>query len=533
MSVGAGEPLFETSGLATPLPPPLRPGTAGDKVMDIEQLARVTAAHRDRGEKVVHCHGCFDLLHIGHIRHLRQARKLGQVLVVTITPDHYVDKGPGRPAFPQELRAEALAALDCVDYVAINRWPTAEKTLRLLRPHYFVKGSEFKDTGSDRTGKIGREERVVREIGAELAFTEDIVFSSSNLINRYFSNQPAEVNQFLERYRQSFPLPDNLELLDRMGRLKVLVIGDTILDEYQYCETIGRSSKDPVLALKYKGHELQAGGVLAVANHLADFAGEVELVTVLGGAESQEEFIRSRLHPRVRPRFFYQPDAPTLIKRRFLDEYTLGKLLEVYVYDCRPLREQVATDICRHLHRAMAACDLVVASDFGHGAISPEMVLTLCRHAPFLAVNTQANAGNRGFHTISRYPRGDFVCLAEHELRLEMRSAAGPVEPMLHQVAGRLDCERMVVTRGSKGCLVREGAGGVSRVPAFSQKIVDRVGAGDAFFSVTALAARLGAAPEQIGFLGNVAGSLAVEVLGNQRSVSRLAFEKYLTAALK
>ena len=164
-----------------------------NKTKEIEELARELAILRDQGKKIVHCHGVFDLLHIWHIRYLEQARGMGDVLVVTITPDRFVDKGPHRPAFTETLRVEALASLSLVDYVAINKWPTAEETLRLLRPHIYVKGSEFKNTSGDMTGKIAQEERVVQEIGATLALTEDIVFSSTNLINRYLSNFPQEI----------------------------------------------------------------------------------------------------------------------------------------------------------------------------------------------------------------------------------------------------------------------------------------------------------------------------------------------------
>lgn len=94
-----------------------------------------------------------DLLHIGHIRYLEKAKRLGDILVVTVTPDCYVNKGPHRPAFPDLLRAEAIAALDAVDYVAINEWPTAVETLDLLRPDVYAKGAEFRQ---NRTPEIDR-----------------------------------------------------------------------------------------------------------------------------------------------------------------------------------------------------------------------------------------------------------------------------------------------------------------------------------------------------------------------------------------
>src|SRR5882762_3471869 len=112
----------------------------GNKIKRVDELATTIAALHTDGKKVVHCHGVFDLLHIGHIKHLEAARKLGDLLVVTLTPDRHVNKGPHRPAFPERLRAEALASLACVDYVAINQWPTAVETIELLKPSLFVKG---------------------------------------------------------------------------------------------------------------------------------------------------------------------------------------------------------------------------------------------------------------------------------------------------------------------------------------------------------------------------------------------------------
>lgn len=505
------------------------------KIRELRELADIIKDIRSKNKnrRIVHCHGVFDLLHIGHIRYFEQAKRLGDLLVVTITPDRFVDKGPHRPAFTENLRAEAIASLSCVDFVAINHWPTAEDTLRLIRPDFYVKGSEFKDTGSDMTGKIGREEKVVKEIGATLAFTEDIVFSSSNLINRYLSHLPKEIQEYLKLFKTRYPLKSVIDVLEKMASLNVLVLGDAIIDEYQYCEAIGKSSKDPVLAIKYQSHDVFAGGVLAVANHIANFAKKVKLVTILGECDSYEDFIRNKLSPKITPYFIIKPNASTIIKRRFIDGYSFNKLLEVYVLDDTGLPPKKDHEVSKWLQQELPQYDLVIAADFGHGAISKQIRNTLERHAKFLAVNTQANAGNRGFHTITRYPRADYACLAEHEIRLELRDPVGPIRPMMDTVAKKIGCRRMVVTRGRRGCLVRDEAGDFIEVPAYAQKIVDRVGAGDAFFSVTAMAAVQDAPHEVLGFIGNVVGALAVEFLGNQKPIEMLAVKKYLVSLLK
>ena len=156
------------------------------KILEISQLASRIARRKSEGKTIVHCHGCFDLMHPGHIKYFQAAKMMGDVLVVTISPDRFVDKGLGRPVFNEDLRAESISALECVDYVAINKWPTAEEALRLIKPDIYVKGQEFENM-EDKTGKIQKEVEVIKEIGAEIRFTHEIVFSSTELLNQYFT----------------------------------------------------------------------------------------------------------------------------------------------------------------------------------------------------------------------------------------------------------------------------------------------------------------------------------------------------------
>ncbi len=85
--------------------------TTPGKICSIEQLGIESARLKALGKRVVLCHGTFDLMHTGHIRHLQRARQEGDVLFVSLTADKFVNKGPGRPVFSEDLRAETLAAL--------------------------------------------------------------------------------------------------------------------------------------------------------------------------------------------------------------------------------------------------------------------------------------------------------------------------------------------------------------------------------------------------------------------------------------
>ncbi|MBI2264655.1 MAG: adenylyltransferase/cytidyltransferase family protein, partial [Armatimonadetes bacterium] len=507
--------------------------TGKDKIKSLEELPKILAALRSDGKKIVHCHGAFDLLHIGHIRHFQEARTFGDILVVTITPDRHINKGPDRPAFGEQLRAEAVAALACVDYVAVNRWPMAMEIIKLLKPHFYVKGSEYREAEKDITGGITLERLAVESAGGRLVFTDDLTFSSSNLINRHLAVLPKEVSDYLADFSRRYGHDDIMRYLDAARTLRVLMIGETIIDEYQYCESIGKSGKEPILAAKYAYSEKFAGGVLAAANHVASFSDRVSLLTFLGTVDSHEEFIRERLHPGVEPLFLYMENAPTILKRRFVELYPFQKIFELYIMNGDEGNSKESQDLCGRLREILPQYDAVIVTDYGHGMISPEAVDVLCRESRFLAVNTQVNAGNQGFNTVSRYPKADYICVSEKELRLDARSRKRDLRDIVGEAARKHDCEQIVVTRGRSGSLAYSKEDGFFETPALTNRIVDRVGAGDAVFSLTSLLAAQKAPMELLSFVGSVAGAQAVVTVGHRKSLERVALGKHIASLLK
>jgi rfaE bifunctional protein nucleotidyltransferase chain/domain len=502
------------------------------KVLYLEDLALVLESLRAENRRIVLCHGVFDVLHLGHVRHLEQARKFGDILVVTLTPDCYVNKGANRPAFPEGLRAEVIAALASVDYVAVNRWPAAVETIHLLRPHIFAKGSEFRDL-KDVIGHVSKEAEAMQAIGGQVVFTEDITFSSSALINEYMSQFPEHVRNYLADFARRYTLEDVLGPLRAAADKKVLVVGETIIDEYAYCEVIGKSGKEPILASRYFNSDRSGGGVLACANHLASFCESVDVLTLIGEGRDQETFVRQALKANVNPILLCKKASPTIVKKRFVERYLAQKLLEVYHMNDEPLEEKEDADLRALLEEILPRYDMVVVADYGHGMLSARAIQTLCGRAPFLAVNTQSNAGNHGFNMISKYPRADYVCLARREFALETRNQRLSPEEMVLDVARKLACQRVMMTLGKYGSLCYTAADGFKQVPAFANQVIDRVGAGDAVLCVTALAVLANAAAEVISFLGSVTGAEAVAIVANQRSIERIPLYRHVECLLK
>jgi len=504
-----------------------------DKIKTLDELSDIVRALKEEGNTIVHCHGAYDLLHPGHIRHFEAAKREGGILMVTVTPDEYVDKGPGRPVFNQRLRAESIASLQCVDYVAINEWPTAVKTIQKLKPDVYVKGSDYAVRENDLTGQIYKEEEAIKSVGGRIHFTDEPVFSSTKLLNLHFDVYPEEAGRFLAEFRGRHSAEDIIKRLKDLSQMKVLVIGDTIIDQYCYCHTLGKSLKDNIITTRYLREETFAGGALAAANHIAGFCQDVHLVTCLGTQNSYEEFIQTHLKPNIKPKFFYRDDAPTVVKRRFVEPDFLSKMFEICYLDDHELPRLLNREVYNYLQTNIKDYDLVLATDFGHGFIGQKITELLCEKAKFLAVSSQTNSANAGFNLITKYPRADYVCIDEAEIRLACHDKFGKLENLVIRIAKKLKCNRIAVTRGFRGSLIYAADDGFSEIPALSDEVIDRVGAGDAFLSVTSPCVANGNPMNITGFIGNAVGALKVRIVCNRASVEPVPLFKFITALLK
>lgn len=505
------------------------------KLQTIADLGVISSQQRAAGKSVVLCHGVFDVLHVGHLRHLTSAKNEGDVLIVTITADRHVNKGPGRPVFTQALRADMLAALEIVDYVGVSEEPSAESVIDVIRPSVYVKGSEYADEQQDITGKIQAERAVVEKYNGRVAFTDDITFSSSSLINQHLNVLDPELRAFLERARERGAEARIFELIEKAKESRVALIGDTIVDEYQYVSPLGKPSKENIIATQFMRKERFAGGALATANHLASFCKEVELITTMAQEDIDDGFLANHLKPNVRLHAIPVTGRPTTRKIRFIDPgFTVKKLFEVYHMDDSPLSPGTQERVDRKLREVIDRADAVLANDFGHGLISDSTVHILTHEAPFLAVNAQTNSGNHGFNLITRYPRADFICIDAPEARLATANKFATPEQLVGELLPKkVDCGRFIVTWGAHGCYAIDNGSGVKHIPVFTRSTVDTVGAGDAFFALSSLLASAGGTMHDVAMVGNAAGAMKVGIIGHRSSVEKVPLLKFLTALLK
>jgi bifunctional ADP-heptose synthase (sugar kinase/adenylyltransferase) len=503
------------------------------KILLLDELVDKVNELRKSRKTVVQSHGVYDLIHPGIIKHLNSAKKQGDVLVVTIIKDRDVRRGSGRPVFTEGLRAENVASLEYVDYVAIVDDSIPYECLKRIRPDVFAKGQAYKERDRKIHGDIFKEEREFYFGKSRLHETDGFSFSSSQIINNFLDIYPPETKAFLKDFSTRYSFHDIVEVFNQLKDLKILLVGDGIIDEYHYCVSMGKSAKAHLVVNQYTTHEVFAGGAFAIANHLGAFCDDIHLVTLLGAEKTRESFISKNLRPNVSTKFFYREKGPTVTKRRYINEYLNQKLFEIHFIDDENISRECTSEVTEYLEQTIPEYDLVLVSDFGHGFISEKIIRRIESLSKKYAVNTQTNAANRGFNLITRYRDPFYVCLDESECRLAAQERHKDVEDIVVNIKGAINADNMIVTLGKKGSIGVNNQNKINRTPIFSSKVIDTIGAGDAFFAYTAPCFALAFSLDIVSFVGNAVGAIAVQIPGNKKSVEKHELLEFIHTILK
>lgn len=341
-----------------------------------------------------------------------------------------------------------------------------------------------------------------------------------------------ETKKWLEQFKEKNPFATILTNLKRVKGLKILLIGDTIIDEYMYCELIGRSLKESIPRVKYLFTDRFAGGVIAVANHLRGFCDNVTLLTVLGIGLQNENFIKNSLLPGINPIFFNREDAVTIVNKRIVSKAFLEKFFGIYEINDAPIQANLESEIIRKLDKILPEYDLVVVMDYGFGLMTPALIEKVIDKSKFLALNVQTNSVNLGFNLVTKYRKADYVAESDPELRLATSQKFIPIKELIPPIFSNMNSKLFTTTLGPDGSLSYDGKN-FYEVPAFNTKALDRVGAGDAYFAWSAPQVFLGIDPLVAGFFGNVAGGIAIDIVCNRKPVTAEVFLKFAQILLK
>jgi len=328
--------------------------------------------------------------------------------------------------------------------------------------------------------------------------------------------------EYIKEIKNLFPLEEIKKHLDSVENKKVLVIGDTIIDEYCFVEPRGGSAKDPMLTVDYLYEEVYAGGILAIANHVSNFVRNVTLLTLLGDRADFKSFIIDKLDKRVSPKFFTKQDSPTVRKRRYIrnGRNENEKLFMIEDLNLSKISEALEREIIEFLERELPNYDLVIVGDFGHGFITEKIIKVLEEKSPYLAVNVQTNSANLGFNYVTKYNKPAFITMDGTELMLAVGEKSKDFLALINKLHLSQKYVKFLVTLGKDGAsYFNEGK--IYSSPAFASKVTDIVGTGDAVLSVTSLLSLCKVEDKLVPFIANCVGGIAVNIMGNERSVTK------------
>ncbi len=484
---------------------PPKENTFRRKIKTLQQL-REAIGPRPRVNKVIMCHGTFDLVHPGHIRHLMYAKDHADVLVASLTSDSHINKANFRPFVPQDLRAMNLAALECVDYVIIDDNETPIENLKFIQPDFFAKGYEYSEQGIHP--KTREEISVIESYGGELLFTPgDLVLSSSAIIETTPPNLATEKLLAL-LHSEGLDFGDLKNALAKLKGVKVHVVGDTIVDSYIYCSLVGGTAKTPTFSVKHEREVDFPGGAAVVAKHLRQAGAEVVFSTVLGD-DGLKDFVLKDLEANgIECRAVIDPTRPTTQKNAFI---TNGyRMLKVDKLDNRPISEHEVHALKDEL--AKHKVDVVVFSDFRHGIFNKVTIPELADAIPAGAMRVADSQVANRWGNILEFQGFDLITPNEREARFALGDQDSTVRPMALDLYKRARCKLLILKLGERGIITYRAPSHEVRafftVDSFADRVVDAVGAGDALLSYAALSM----VASESNVIGSILGALAAAV---------------------
>jgi rfaE bifunctional protein nucleotidyltransferase chain/domain len=497
----------------------MRSAEADKKIHSIESLRAERARLRKDGKTVVQCHGCFDIVHPGHIRYLRFARSLGDVLVVTVSADDVVMKGYERPYIPEDLRLDNLAELACVDYVALSEDEWAGPVLEAIQPDIYVKGREYE---SKKDPRFAKEKKIVESYGGRVVLgSGDVVFSSTEIGRRKRNTLDMEQQKIQRFCRVNEINPARLKnTISKFADLRVLILGDAILDHYAHCEGARVASESPIVSVKPVSEEWFIGGAGLIARQAAILGAKPTFVTCCQEDEAFGRIKDSLEHIGVAVLNLPAPGRRAYSKTRFL----VGgkKVFKVDRGNPAPIPIETTNELIVLLRKQLEAHDGLIVTDFGYGLFGPTLATAIPKLAAKSGKPYFADVSTNGQANILKFSQPQLATPTEDELRFALGDAESGLSNLASRYYAASGARGLIVTMGRRGSLCfrpPRGEGDRLRtdyLPALEINEVDAVGAGDVFLTGASLSELAGESLPVGMYVGSSLASISAGVLGNE-----------------
>jgi len=461
------------------------------------------------GQRIVFVSGNFNVVHPGHLRLLKFAAEQGDVLVVGVNPD----STPG-VTVPVALRLESVASLGLVGHACELHGP-AEEFIARLQPDVVVKGREHAD-------RPNPEAAAVDAYGGKLLFgSGEVRFASLELLRReYFDTSFSTLRKPHDfPARHGFTVDGLKTVLPRLAGMRVLVVGDLIVDTYINCDALGMSQEDPTIVVTPIEQKTFVGGAGIVAAHACGLGAEARYVAVCGEDEAADVAREALVRHRVQAELLVDATRPTTHKQRYRAG---GKtLLRVNHLRQHAIEPDLSARMLALIERELPRTDLLLFSDFNYGCLPQTLVDAVTERAAARGVAMAADSqASSQLSDISRFRGMSLVTPTEREARLALRDFESGLAVIAEALRARAGVRSVIITLGAEGLLVHAPKPGVAdpvtdRLPALNTAPKDPAGAGDSLFTAASMASCAGVDIWSAAYLGALAAACQVGRVGN------------------
>jgi rfaE bifunctional protein kinase chain/domain len=461
--------------------------------------------------KTVLVSGHFNVIHPGHLRLLRFAKECGGRLIVAVESDRLA----GTAAHvPEHLRLEGIASNSYVDKAFLIDTPVVN-IIEKLRPDVVVKGKEHETRNNP-------EQAVLESYGGKLLFTSgEALFSSLDLIRREFTESATSTIALPHEYltRNCISKVRLAEICEHFRKLKIVVMGDLIIDEYITCQPLGMSQEDPTIVVTPIDSIRFVGGAGIVAAHAAGLGGQVNFISVTGKDASRQFAIEKLAEFNVNSDLLEDISRPTTLKQRYRSK---GKsLLRVSHLHQDAISTELQQRIIQLLAPILADADLLVFSDFNYGCLPKSLVKCATEMAisngGLIAADSQSSSQ---VGDISRFIGMDLITPTEHEARIAVHNHEDGLVVLAEKLRQQALAKNVLLKLGEEGLLIHTRGGDentilTDQVPALNSHPKDVAGAGDSLLIAAAMAMACGASIWEAGLLGSLAAAIQIGRVGN------------------
>ena len=454
------------------------------------------------------CHGSFDIIHLGHLNHFKEAKSKVDKLIVSVTADKYIDKGDGRPFNNEEKRIKFLNHIKEVDYIYLDRSNHAVNIINTLKPDFYFKGIDYKK--KDIGGNLNKEISALKKNKGKFYITNSKKYSSTKIFQNVFSNLDKEHKEILNKISKKFNFEKIKNLLETLKNKEITIIGEPIIDSYQYCTLVGLTSKDPAISTIIKDSDSYLGGVISNAIVASQFLKTVNLITY--GKSKKLNGLKKFKNIKV---INISNNKKIQLKTRFINENRLEKLLQVTNFKKNYFSEferDKAIKILSNIKGSLIVCD------YGLGFFEKTVLKNINKSKIKKYVNVQTNSLNLGVNLFSKYSKPNYFSLDVKEWQLGIKIDDINIDNVIN-FFGKKE-QNFSYTMGKKGSILYYKKK-IYKSPAFAKNVVDVTGCGDAYFIISSILLDNKFDPDLSVFISNMYAALYSKFLANSKTVDK------------